>query len=1155
MLGNTDHFGTIAFGIILLLFIHVHVIHCFNPCESEPCQNDGTCIMDTQTVSWDGFASGSRSNNLGYHCVCKNGWRGVNCTEDVDDCLTQPCLNGGSCEDLPNMRYICHCTKDFVGRNCEFANVCAENPCSNGGRCEADSLGGFTCHCPKWYQGKRCELELNPCFPRNPCVGPSSTCSVIQSDLPAPASLIGEVSTITFKIIVDFQCTCGPGFTGRYCDIQLDLCSPNPCLNGASCVDRSTSVLCICPAGYNGSRCELQIPSGTLLSSPEPTTLSKREPISISTQHQDVAKEMSTEEARCIAAGCPSTLYGDGECQVNCFLQDCGGQAEKQDCNAWLSCLSNQTASAQHVFSSCVSKFQDGHCDEQCNTAACHFDGFDCLQDLEKCPEWNYCKTRYGDGVCDGVCSIGACGFDGGDCTGLRQSNMPRLMSRVRIPQWNETKPNLNLLILNTTIEQFAPHRQEFFAALGMLLQSVVKIWKDPKTGTELIVDSPSAGGMKVIVASWSNVQICIGAQCLTNPISGLSDLKIADYIQAGLSTPQYHSPVALKQIAPIRDPVQSDFFAEPKMPSSGFVRSGEAIGLYVCLCVFAAMLILLLLFVVLQRESWKRTARKVRTNGIWCPPVSTGPKDDSRMVSCGKSSEHQFSPSKLHQPLLQSFFATPNSNLRDTAKTNEPLTILLDTFDEPLEKPPVGDSAERQSTQEFLGSYPTQFDPSLDSVLSSSVFLLDELPDTKNFGQSLAESGNCKSEDNYRMCLSGSQQGVKVDHGPSLHTENTSQPKREYLESNKQKTQWIEDQLSRLVKSQDGLHPPNSSSLAALGHSTQSYPQISRGSKQAEITTSKYSGPAMVAEHSRQFNGLSREDDYEEFPEETLFHLAGRFNGGQDVVFAIPHLLCMEGTEKVSECILGSDRNGRTPLTTAAAANALETAGALYQLERETLISSKACHVNRPSNSVAAEPGKPRRRQKPLETRQPNPLITAVQAGNEELVKYLIDEGYPLTGLDEYGRNVVHWAATLNSLSLLQRFSQCKGFQRLMNARDDCDRTPLMLATREGCVESVRFLLDHKCNIFNVDCTDSDPLKMAQEKGFNTIERLLLEHYTRETNEFTQLNRAPHLMGSAGSPQEHSCTERASDVTSDSNNHSVKDVYTRCNQREYGLT
>ncbi|KAF6767720.1 hypothetical protein AHF37_10237 [Paragonimus kellicotti] len=65
MLGNTDHFGTIAFGIILFLLIHIHVIRCFDPCESGPCQNDGTCIVDTQTVPWDEFAPGPRSNNMG----------------------------------------------------------------------------------------------------------------------------------------------------------------------------------------------------------------------------------------------------------------------------------------------------------------------------------------------------------------------------------------------------------------------------------------------------------------------------------------------------------------------------------------------------------------------------------------------------------------------------------------------------------------------------------------------------------------------------------------------------------------------------------------------------------------------------------------------------------------------------------------------------------------------------------------------------------------------------------------------------------------------------------------------------------------------------------------------------------------------------------
>ncbi|KAL2087424.1 hypothetical protein ACEWY4_016252 [Coilia grayii] len=41
---------------------------------------------------------------------------------DADDCLPQPCLNGGTCLDQPNA-YICICPSGFEGRNCDKATV------------------------------------------------------------------------------------------------------------------------------------------------------------------------------------------------------------------------------------------------------------------------------------------------------------------------------------------------------------------------------------------------------------------------------------------------------------------------------------------------------------------------------------------------------------------------------------------------------------------------------------------------------------------------------------------------------------------------------------------------------------------------------------------------------------------------------------------------------------------------------------------------------------------------------------------------------------------------------------------------------------------------------------------------------------------------
>jgi len=41
----------------------------------------------------------------------------------------------------------------FTGASCETdVNECASNPCQHGGTCE-DQVNGFTCHCPPGFTG------------------------------------------------------------------------------------------------------------------------------------------------------------------------------------------------------------------------------------------------------------------------------------------------------------------------------------------------------------------------------------------------------------------------------------------------------------------------------------------------------------------------------------------------------------------------------------------------------------------------------------------------------------------------------------------------------------------------------------------------------------------------------------------------------------------------------------------------------------------------------------------------------------------------------------------------------------------------------------------------------------------------------------------
>jgi len=107
----------------------------------SPCKNGGTCI--------------NAGNS--YSCICRDGFRGVNCEEDADDCADSPCLNGGTCVDGAHW-YRCTCAPGFAGPDCRInVNECASSPCAAGATC-VDGIAAFSCRCPPGRSGNRCEL-------------------------------------------------------------------------------------------------------------------------------------------------------------------------------------------------------------------------------------------------------------------------------------------------------------------------------------------------------------------------------------------------------------------------------------------------------------------------------------------------------------------------------------------------------------------------------------------------------------------------------------------------------------------------------------------------------------------------------------------------------------------------------------------------------------------------------------------------------------------------------------------------------------------------------------------------------------------------------------------------------------------------------------
>ena len=101
-----------------------------------------------------------------FECVCLEGWTGRLCSEDIDECIIQPCENQATCfvsgHSLCNEMglglyihvllqntfgsYVCGCRPGFTGPRCNLeVNECELSPCENGATCFVSSFQWFCC--------------------------------------------------------------------------------------------------------------------------------------------------------------------------------------------------------------------------------------------------------------------------------------------------------------------------------------------------------------------------------------------------------------------------------------------------------------------------------------------------------------------------------------------------------------------------------------------------------------------------------------------------------------------------------------------------------------------------------------------------------------------------------------------------------------------------------------------------------------------------------------------------------------------------------------------------------------------------------------------------------------------------------------------------
>ena len=84
----------------------------------------------------------------------------------------------------------------YSGLVCQFDNKCASNPCKGSGTCAPDAFGNAVCTCPRGWTGKYCDIDIDEC-----ATAGSSMCAHGGTCRNTNGS---------------HACDCIPGFTGEY---------------------------------------------------------------------------------------------------------------------------------------------------------------------------------------------------------------------------------------------------------------------------------------------------------------------------------------------------------------------------------------------------------------------------------------------------------------------------------------------------------------------------------------------------------------------------------------------------------------------------------------------------------------------------------------------------------------------------------------------------------------------------------------------------------------------------------------------------------------------------------------------------------------------------------------------------------------------------
>uniref|UniRef100_A0A8C3AZF1 Cadherin EGF LAG seven-pass G-type receptor 1 n=1 Tax=Cyclopterus lumpus TaxID=8103 RepID=A0A8C3AZF1_CYCLU len=104
-------------------------------------------------------------------------------------------------------------------------------------------------------------FDDNICL-REPCENYMKCVSVLKFDSSPPFIASDTVLFRPIHPINGLRCRCPLGFTGDYCETEIDLCYSGPCKNNGRCRSREGGYTCECLEDFTGEHCEVNASSG-----------------------------------------------------------------------------------------------------------------------------------------------------------------------------------------------------------------------------------------------------------------------------------------------------------------------------------------------------------------------------------------------------------------------------------------------------------------------------------------------------------------------------------------------------------------------------------------------------------------------------------------------------------------------------------------------------------------------------------------------------------------------------------------------------------------------------------------------------------------------------------------------------------------------------